>query len=172
MNRKLTQSATNLKKITLSAIFAALGGCVGVIEGYIPTAFPLPGGRLGLSNVVTMVILRLFGVKHALAVAVIKSLVTTLISGKVTGLLYSLAGGIVSVLMMKLADRYIKGISATGCGIIGAWSNNIAQTAVGALVMSNIHILSYVWVLGPVSVVTGAFTGFLAEYIGRKIKNG
>ena len=79
---------------------------------------------------------------------------------------------IVAVLMMKLADKYIRGISSTGCGIIGAWSNNIAQTAVGAFVMSNIHILSYIWVLGPVSVVTGAFTGLLAEYIGRKIKNG
>lgn len=168
----MTQSVTNLKKITLSAIFAALGGCVGVIEGYIPTAFPLPGGRLGLSNVVTMVILRLFGVKYALAVTVMKSLITVLISGRVTALVYSLAGGIISVLMMKLADKYIRGITGTGCGIIGAWSNNIVQTAVGAAIMSNIHILSYIWVLGPVSVVTGAFTGFLAEYIGRKINNG
>ena len=172
MNLKLTQSVTNLRKITLSSVFAALGGCIGAVEGYIPTAFPLPGGRLGLSNVVTMVILRLFGVKYALAVTAVKSLLTMLMSGKPSGLLYSLAGGIISVIMMKLADKYIRGISGVGCGIIGAWSNNIAQTAVGAAVMSNIHILSYIWVLGPVSVVTGAFTGFLAEYIGRKMKNG
>ena len=145
---------------------------MGVIESYIPTTLPLPGGRLGLSNVVTMVILKLFGVKYALAVTVLKSLLTVLVSGRVTALVYSLAGGITSVLMMKLADKYIKGITGTGCGIIGAWSNNITQTVVGAVVMSNIHILSYIWVLGPVSVVTGVFTGFLAEYIGRKMING
>ena len=123
---------------------------MGVIEGYIPTAFPLPGGRLGLSNVVTMVILKLFGIRYALAVAVLKSLITVLLSGRVTGLLYSLAGGVISVVAMKLADRYIRGITGIGCGIIGAWSNNIMQTAVGAVIMSNIHILSYIWVLGPV----------------------
>lgn len=168
----MTQSATKIKKITVSAVFAALGACIGVIEGYIPSAFPLPGGRLGLSNVVTMVILKVYGIKYALVVTVVKSLLTVMISGGVTALVYSLAGGIASVAMMKLAGKYIRGISDVGCGIIGAWSNNIVQTAVGAVQMTNIHILSYIWVLGPVSVVTGAFTGFLAEYIGRKIKNG
>lgn len=170
MNRKLTQSATKLKKITFSALLAALGACVGVIEGYIPSSVPLPGGRLGLSNVVTMVVLKSFGVKYAFAVTVAKSFLTMLLSGKPTALVYSLAGGIVSVVMMKLADKYIRGISGVGCGIIGAWSNNIAQTAVGATIMSDIHIMTYIWILGPVSVVTGAFTGLLSDYIGRKIR--
>ena len=170
MNRKLTQSAIKLKKITVSALFAALGACVGVIEGYIPSSVPLPGGRLGLSNVVTMVVLKAFGFKYALAVSAAKSLLTVLLSGKVTAFVYSLAGGIVSVIMMKLADKHIRGMSGIGCGIIGAWSNNIAQTAVGAAIMSDIHIMAYIWILGPVSVVTGAFTGLLSDYIGRKIR--
>lgn len=131
---------------------------------------PLPGGKLGLSNVVTMVILRTFGMKYALAVTIAKSLVALLISGRVTGLVYSLAGGICAVVAMNLADKYIKNLGSVGQGIIGAWTNNIMQTAVGAVIMSNIHIMSYIWVLGPVSVVTGGFTGFVAEFIGRKIK--
>lgn len=168
MNRKLTPSATKTSPLTFSAMFAALGACVQAIEGYIPSPFPLPGGRLGLSNVVTMVVLKIFGLKYALAVAAAKSLLAVLISGKVTAFLYSLAGGLISVVAMKLADKYIKGLGGAGCGIIGAWSNNIAQTAVGAILMSNIHIMSYIWILGPVSVITGAFTGLLSDYIGRK----
>ena len=140
-----------------------------MIEGYIPSAFPLPGGRLGLSNVVTMVILKIFGLKYAVAVAVAKSLLAMLISGKVSALPYSLAGGIISVAAMALAGRYIKNAGGMGTGIIGAWSNNIAQTAVGAVIMSNIHIISYIWILGPVSVVTGAFTGLVSEFIVRKL---
>ncbi|MFA7637189.1 MAG: Gx transporter family protein [Monoglobales bacterium] len=165
----MTQSAIKTKTITLSAIFAALGACVQIIEGYIPTSFPLPGGRLGLSNVVTMVILEKFGLKYALAVAAVKSLIAMLLSGNASALPYSLAGGIVSVLLMALSFKLIKGIGHAGCGIIGAWSSNIAQTAVGAVIMSNIHILSYIWILGPVSVVTGAFTGILADFIGRTL---
>lgn len=164
------RSVTKTSPVTFSAVFAALGACVQVIEDYLPLPMPLPGGKLGLSNVITMVILKAFGLKYALTVTAVKSLVAVLISGKVTGLVYSLSGGIFAVIAMKLADKYIKGAGGVGCGIIGAWSNNIMQTSVGAVIMSNIHIMSYIWILGPVSVVTGAFTGFVAEFIGRKIK--
>ena len=166
----MTRLATKISPVTFSAVFAALGACVQVIEDYLPLPLPLPGGKLGLSNVVTMVILQTYGLKYALAVSVIKSLVAVLISGRVTGLIYSLAGGISAIIAMSLAGKYIKGAGSVGCGIIGAWTNNIMQTAVGAVIMSNIHIMSYIWVLGPVSVVTGGFTGFVAEYIGRKLK--
>lgn len=162
-------SATKIRQLTFSALLAALGACVQVIEGYIPSAIPLPGGRLGLSNAVTMVVLKIFGFKYAIAVGTAKSLIAVLISGRVSALPYSLIGSLTAVIAMKLADRYIKNIGGVGCGIIGAWSNNIAQTAVGAAIMSNIHILSYIWVLGPVSIVTGAFTGIISDYVGRKI---
>lgn len=162
------QSATKTSPITFSAVFAALGACIQMIENYIPYPFPLPGGKLGLSNVVTMVVLKLFGVKYALVVAILKSLLTILLAGRITGFVYSLAGGISAVIAMHFADKYIKGIGGAGCGILGAWANNIAQTAVGAFLMTNIHIMTYAWVLGPVSVVTGAFTGILSDFVGGK----
>lgn len=165
----MTQSATKIKPLVMSAVFAALGACVQIIEGYIPSAFPLPGGRLGLSNVVNMVVLKCFGVKNSLFTAVLKSLIAMLLSGNVSALPYSLAGGVVSVVFMYLAEKYMKNCGGAGIGIIGAWTNNIAQTAVGAAIMSNIHILSYSWILGPVSVVTGAFTGIVSDFIVRKL---
>lgn len=165
----MTPSVTKTYPITFSALFAAFGAGIQVVEQLIPSPFPLPGGRLGLSNVVNMVVLNTFGLKYALAVTTVKSLLAVLISGRVSSLLYSVSGGVVSVILMQISKKYIKGIGGSGCGIIGAWSNNIVQTAVGAIIMSNIHIMSYIWVLGPVSVVTGAFTGILAEYIGRKL---
>ena len=169
----MTQSATKTKPLVMSAVFAALGSCVQIIEGYIPSAFPLPGGKLGLSNVVNMVVLRCFGVKHALLTTAMKSIVAMLLSGNVSALPYSLAGGIFSVIFMYIVEKMPKRPGSAGIGIIGAWTNNIAQTAVGALIMSNIHILSYIWILGPVSVVTGAFTGIVSDFIVRKfnVKN-
>lgn len=166
----MTRSATKIKPLVMSAIFAALGACVQIIEGYIPSAFPLPGGRLGLSNVVNMVVLKCFGVKYALSTALLKSVIAMLLSGNVSALPYSLAGGIASVILMYIAEKHIKNIGYAGVGMIGAWSSNIAQTAVGAAIMSNIHIMSYIWVLGPVSVVTGAFTGIVSDFIVRKVK--
>lgn len=164
------RSATKTSPAIFSAVFATLGACVQAVEDYFQLPIPLPGGKLGLSNVVTMVILKIFGIKYALAVSMLKSLIAVLISGRITGFIYSVAGGIFSVVAMKFADKYIRNIGGVGCGITGAWANNIMQTAVAALLMSNIHVMSYIWVLGPVSVITGAFTGLVAELIGRKIK--
>ena len=162
-------SATKTSPITFSAVFAALGACIQTIESYIPLPFPLPGGKLGLSNVVTMVVIDTFGFRYAIAVAAAKSLLTVLLSGRITGFLYSLAGGIFAVIAMQIAKKYIKSAGGAGCGIIGAWANNFAQTAVGALLMTDVHIMAYFWILGPVSVVTGAFTGLLSDFVGRKI---
>ncbi len=138
----------------------------------MPTTLPLPGGKLGLSNVVIMFVLFFYGGKDAFFVAVLKSLVALLISGSVTALPYSLVGGVCAVFSMNMARRYIKGIGYAGCGIIGAFSNNIAQTLVGAVIMSNVYVVSYIFVLGPVSVVTGTFTGILSGYVFEKFKNG
>lgn len=165
----MTQSATKIKPLVMSAIFATLGACVQIIEGYIPFAFPLPGGKLGLSNVVNMVVLKCFGVKYALLTTTLKSILAMLLSGNISALPYSLAGGLFSVIFMCLAEKLMKNPGGAGIGIIGAWTNNIVQTAVGAAIMSNIHIFTYIWILGPVSVVTGAFTGIVSDFIVRKL---
>ena len=157
----------NTKKYILYAVFGALAGAMQAAENFIFSPVPIPGGKPGLANIVTMTVLEIAGTGYAFAVAVLKSLVAMLATGSVTGFVYSVLGGVVSVLIMSLTKK-TKRFSLVGIGIAGAVSNNVVQCAVGSIIMQNVYVLSYIWVLGVVSVVFGIFTGLCTKYITEK----
>ena len=109
---------TKTRKITILAIIISQALVLHYIESFIPVL--APGAKLGLANIMTMVTLVLFGFKEAMIVVVIRSVLGPLLGGSVTGILYSLSGGILSgfimsVLYLKL-DIYfsLMGISTAG----------------------------------------------------------
>ncbi len=156
-----------VSNLTKTAVFGAMAAAMQAAENmFVPVA--LPGGRLGLANIVIMICLEKSGIKTALAVTIIKSVLSVLVTGSVTSFIYSVSGSIIAVIAMHFSKR-IKGITCIGAGVIGAFANNAVQTAVGAAVISSRYMLTYIWMLGPVSVVCGAFTGFVAGiFISRR----
>lgn len=165
----IKKTNSGVRRLTFIALLGAVSGALQIAEGFYPGIIPLPGGRLGLANILSLAALQLFGVPSALGVAVLKSLLALMFGGNVSAFLYSLTGGLFSALMMWAGAR-LKGISCVGLGVIGAFSNNLAQTAVGALLLTNPYVLSYLWILGPVSVVTGVFTGVCTQFLLNKLK--
>lgn len=157
----------NIKKYILCAVLGALAGAMQAAEGLLFSPIPIPGGKPGIANIVTMVSMEVLGVGMAFWVSTLKSLVALLISGSVTGFIYSFLGGIVSVLAMAAAKR-TKKLSFAGIGIVGAVCNNAVQCVVGSIIMQNVYVLSYIWILGTVSVVSGIFTGLCTKYITEK----
>lgn len=151
----------------MCAVFGALAGALQAAENFIFSPVPIPGGKPGLANIITMTMLEIAGGGYAFMITVLKSFVAMLATGNVTGLAYSLCGGIASVLVMMLAKK-TKKFSLVGIGIAGAVSNNAVQCAVGSAIMQNVYVLSYIWVLGIVSVVFGIFTGLCTKYITEK----
>ncbi len=137
----------NTKTLTRAAVLAALASAMQAVENmFVPAA--LPGGRLGLANIVIIICLENLGIKYALAVTIIKCIISTLVTGSVTSLIYSVSGSVVAVCVMHIS-RKIKGITYIGTGVLGAFTNNTVQTLVGALVISSGYMLAYVWMLGP-----------------------
>lgn len=151
----------------MCAVFGALAGALQAAENFIFSPVPIPGGKPGFANIITMTMLEIAGGGYAFMITVLKSFVAMLATGNVTGLAYSLCGGIASVLVMMLAKK-TKKFSLVGIGIAGAVSNNVVQCAVGSAIMQNVYVLSYIWVLGIVSVVFGIFTGLCTKYITEK----
>ena len=157
----------SIKKYILCAVLGALAGAMQTAEGFLFSPIPIPGGKPGIANIVTMVAMEVLGWGMAFWVSVLKSLVALLISGSVTGFIYSFLGGTVSVFAMTAAKKSKK-LSFAGVGIVGAVCNNAMQCIVGSIVMQNVYVLSYIWILGIVSVVSGIFTGLCTKYITEK----
>lgn len=164
---------TTAKKTALLGILLALGIILNLAENMIPIFTVIPGGKLGITNVVTMTAMVWFGPLTALLLGVLRSALCGIFSGAVTMVFYGGAGTLLSVLVMWTAKkRYREKIGMPGLSMLGAVFFNVGQIVVAALVIHNIQMLRYLPVLTLVSTVSGCVTGFVAEQILQNKKGG
>ncbi|WP_026475936.1 Gx transporter family protein [Alkaliphilus transvaalensis] len=157
----------NTKKLTHLAMLTALGLALHVIENFIPNPFMgiAPGAKLGLANIIGLITLVLFGFKYALSVNLLRCFLGGLATGAVSSMMYSMAGAIVSTILMYLVYRYLsKYFSLVGVSVFGALGHNIAQLTVASLLISNPRIFIYLPVLMMASIFTGIFIGLTANF--------
>lgn len=161
----------NVKKIIFLSLLVSVGLALSIIETTIPLPFIAPGAKLGLSNIVVLITLVVFGFKEALTIAVLKSITFTLATGNVTSLFYSLTGSILSCIIMYLVYKNMSHIfSLIGTSIFGAVAHNFGQVLVASLMMKNIKIFSYLPILLLTSLFTGYFVGLASIYISKNLK--
>ncbi|MCM8900970.1 Gx transporter family protein [Caldicoprobacter algeriensis] len=154
-----------VRKMVMLALIISQALVLHLIEGFMPVV--APGIKLGLANIMTLVTLVLFGFKEALVVVIVRSVLGSLLAGSVTAMLYSLAGGILSCLVMGwLYFRWRAYFSMMGISTAGAIFHNIGQLLVASWVFGTIGILfTYLPVLTVAAVGTGFFVGLASRYI-------
>ena len=130
-------------------------------------AVGIPGIKLGLSNLVVVSGLYFLPVRWVLLVLALKVTLVSFLFGNLSMLLYSMAGGVLSFLVMTVIKR-IKGFSMIGVSMAGGVSHNIGQLIVAMLTVESVAPLSYM----PVLIVAGAVSGIAvgaAAYRVRKL---
>ena len=155
----------NASAIAKLGLLTAVALVLGYVEHLLPVT-GIPGVKLGLSNTVLLYALYLLDIPSAILLMLLKVGLSGLLFGGVAAMLYSLAGGIVSLLVMILARR-IKGLSVVGVSVLGAAAHNIAQMTVACFVVETRAILAYLPVLLLAAAVTGVLTGLIARYTFR-----
>ncbi|MDO5037598.1 MAG: Gx transporter family protein [Tissierellia bacterium] len=156
---------SKLRKDLFIAMLTALGVAIGFIESFIPLPIPLPGARLGLSNVVILTTIVYFGAKEGILVALLKSFLLMLVSGQVSSFFYSFTGALFASLAMSLVWKHMKEISLIGVSLVGSACHNLGQVLVGALIIHNLRLfyyLPFLWILG---IFTGAFVGYSSQLL-------
>ena len=120
------------KKISFIGLFSTLALLFGYIENLIVLPVRIPGIKLGISNIVTLVALYLFGPLYAFMVMIIKVLLTNILFGNGLGIIYSMTGAAFSFALMIFAYK-IKCFSIVGVSVAGAVFHNIGQLMVAVL---------------------------------------
>lgn len=167
----MIEEMKKLNKIIFLSLLTSIGLALSVLESAIPLPIPIPGAKLGLSNMVILVSLVIFGFKEAFVVGVLKSIVLVLITGSVSSLIYSLSGSILSCIIMFIVYKYFsRFFSLIGVSIFGAVAHNVAQVSVAAAMMYNLRIYSYLPILLLMSLFTGYFVGLSSIYISKSLK--
>lgn len=150
------------RKIAYLGVFFALALILSYVESLIPFYFGIPGVKLGLTNLIVVVMLYCTGTKEAFGVSVARILLAGFLFGNLFSILYSLAGGVLSFIVMCLLKKtgrfHVISVSVTG-GI----SHNIGQLIAAAFVVETYDIFYYMPFLLIAGVATGFVIGMLAQ---------
>ena len=122
-----------IKSVAYCAMLTALAMIFGYVEALVPFHFGLPGVKLGVANIVIVLALYQLPVGQVFAIQVMRIVLVSFLFGNVSMMLYSLAGGILSLLIMLLLKK-TNWFSITGISIVGGVSHNLGQLAVALLV--------------------------------------
>lgn len=158
----MANSRNSNRRAAYYGVFAAVALMMSYVEMLIPLPFLVPGMKLGLANVVVVVMLYHMDAKSALFISVVRILLAGLLFQGFAGLLYSLSGGLMSLLAMVLLKK-IKGFSIIGVSVVGAVFHNVGQILVAAAVVENLKLFYYLPVLLIFAAVTGTLIGVVAS---------
>ena len=157
------------KNVAVLGILTALALILSYLETLIPVPFGVPGMKLGLPNLVVLYALYTFGWKESASINLVRILISGLLFGTAVSLLYSLAGGAASFLVMILLKRSGK-FSLYGTSVGGSVAHNTAQVLTAAALMQTKGILGYLPFLLVSAVLSGAVIGFLCGFITKRLK--
>lgn len=149
------------KRVAFLGVFTALGLILGWLESLLPV-FPFaPGIKIGLANIITLLVLYRFSWKEAASVNLLRIGLSSVLFGNISVFLYSLSGTVLSLVIMGLLKKTDK-FSVVGVSVSGGVMHNIGQILMAALLMENRIILYYI----PILVVSGVVAGVLIGLTG------
>lgn len=153
------------RDLTLLALLTATGLILFVVEAQIPLPIPIPGIKLGLSNVVTLFALRLLGRRAAGTVLLLRILLGNFVVGNLSVMLYSMAGGLLCYVVMLLLHPLFSDKQVFILSMLSAIAHNAGQLAVAIWVTGTPSLLVYAPVLLLSALITGFFTGQCAQAV-------
>ena len=146
------------------AMMIALAMIFSYVETIIPINFGIPGVKLGLANLVIVAAIYLFGGKQAFLISIVRIFLSGFMFGNLASIMYSLAGGLLSLAAMLLLKKTDK-LSILAVSVMGGICHNIGQLIVAMLVVENLKLIFYV----PVLLISGFLTGLLIGIVCRVI---
>lgn len=158
------------KRIAILAFLVAASLVVSFIESMLPSPILIvPGAKLGLGNVASLIALIVLGIGDAYIVAALKASLGALITGSVSGLMYSVPSSLLSLTVEVLLFVFVfDRISIAMISLIGAIVFNCVQLLVAGFVTGVSMTALLPWLM-TAGLVAGAFTGLLTYYIVTKL---
>lgn len=169
--RIYAKNPVDIKKMVLLAVFASQALVLSVVESWFPVPVGIPGIKLGLSNIITIVTLIFFSLSNTLAIVLVKCILSSLFMGGPVIFAFSICGGVMSTLIMWLMLKYMeKWLSVIGISIAGSIAHNVGQIMVACFIMSDLSVVGYLPVLLFSGIIMGTFVGMCSTFLVRGLK--
>lgn len=157
-------------RVAYFGVFTALALIFSYVESLIPINFGIPGIKLGLANLIIIIALYKMSVKEAYILSVVRVVLAGFIFGNLFSIIYSLAGGLLSLTVMMLLKKSDK-FSLLGISMMGGVFHNVGQLVVAILVLESLNIVYYLPVLLISGLITGFVIGIVAGEMLKRLQN-
>ena len=158
------------KQVAQYGLLIALALVLSYAESQIPAFFAVPGMKLGLTNIVVLMALYRMGIKSAMVINLVRIVLVALLFGNGMSLAYSLAGGILSALVMiflKSTDRF----RIVTVSVAGGVAHNIGQILMAMVLLQTSSLAWYLLALWFTGLASGAVIGVIGGELCRRIEH-
>ena len=152
----------NTKKIATLGVIAAFGAILSYIEAIISFGIFIPGVKLGLANLAVVIALYIYGYKDAIIINIVRIIVVGLIFGNLFSISFSIAGALISYIVMALLKR-LDIFSPIGVSVAGGVAHNVGQLFIAALVIESYSVINYLPILIFAGIVCGLIIGIVSH---------
>ena len=159
------------KKLTVMAMLTAIALTIFMVEAQIPALVPVPGVKLGLSNIVTVFAVFAMGPKEAAAILFARVFLGAVFAGNFSTIFYSAAGGALAILVTILLRKILTKKQLWVAGVMGAIAHSVGQMAMAVAITQTIGLVSYLPMMIICSIITGLFTGLCAQFLLNREEN-
>ena len=167
---KKYSSRERTRRVALCGLLIAMMLVLGYVESLIPVNTAVPGIKLGLSNGVLIFAVYMLDLPTAWILMVLKVMLSGLLFGGFNTIMYAMAGGVLSMLVMTLLSR-VKGMHPITVSMAGGVAHNVGQVALAMIILQTPQLLYYMAVLMLVGLACGALTGIVASSVMKHLKN-
>lgn len=165
INKQLNTGRWSTRRIATLAVLTAMGLIMFMIESLFPPLF-LPGAKMGLSNIFSLLTLVILGPTEAIVVVLIRTTMGSVFTGSMSTLLYSMTAGLVSVIVASiLVELVYPRITIIAVSVVSAVIHNLTQNIVFCVVSSTPQMYVYAPWLALLGVVAGLIVGFAVHFI-------
>lgn len=151
------------RKITYISLLSVLAIIFGYIESLFPIPIPIPGIKLGISNIVILFSVYNLKKSDSFLIMLIKVTLTSLLFAGLNTLFYSLLGGVFSIIAMNTAKKLP--FSIIGVSVLGALFHNLGQIVAASLLLKTTSVFYYL----PALLISGAVVGIIIGILGKLV---
>ena len=153
------------KKVILISLFVSVALIVSLLEYYIPIV------RLGLSNIIIINSILLFGFKETFFISFLKAILLVIILGNPISFIYNFSAGFTSIVTMYILNKFCsKYLSLIGISVLGSVSHVMVQILVSMVLLNTRTLINFIPFLGIIGVFTGILVGIISNYMYKILR--
>lgn len=157
------------KKVILISLFVSVALIVSLLEYFIP--IPIPNVRLGLSNIIIINSILLFGFKETFFISFLKAILLVIILGNPISFIYNFSAGFTSIVTMYILNKFCsKYLSLIGISVLGSVSHVMVQILVSMVLLNTKTLINFIPFLGIIGVFTGILVGIISNYMYKILR--